>query len=86
MSGIDFEAPPPRRQADRWLRLAERIDALRVFPRLFVFGYGAIAYEVWHWVRDLPDLTTSQAAFTTTVLGLCIPLLGWYFNTGRKWS
>lgn len=70
---------------DRWLRWAERVDAWRVFPRLFVAGYGVIAFQVWDWVRGLPDLSATQATFTTTVLGLCIPLLGWYFNTGRKW-
>lgn len=70
---------------DRWLRWAERVDAWRVFPRLFVVGYGVLAFEVFYWVSHLPDMSPSQSAFATTVLGLCIPLLGWYMNTGRKW-
>lgn len=71
---------------DTWMKVAERVDAWRVFPRVFVFGYGALCWDIWTWVRTLPDLSPAQSAFVTTVLGLCIPLLGWYFNTGRDWT
>lgn len=70
---------------DRWLHWAERVDAMRVFPRLFVAGYGVLAWDVWRWVQSLHDMTVAQTAFTTSIIGLCIPLLGWYMNTGRKW-
>jgi len=71
---------------DKWLKLAERIDAFRVFPRIFVMGYGYMAMDIWFWVKTVPTLTATQSAFTTSIVGLCIPLLGWYFSTGRKWS
>lgn len=71
---------------DIWLKWAERVDAWRLFPRLFVGGYGYLAWDVWRWVQTLKDLSPAQTAFTTAIIGLCIPLLGWYMNTGRKWQ
>jgi hypothetical protein len=68
------------------LDLAEIIDAHRVFPKVFVFGYGAICWHMTLWYEGLDDPTTQQAAFVTTVVGIFAPLFKWYADGGRKWT
>lgn len=71
---------------DQWLTWSNRIDAMRIFPRIFVIGYGVMAWDVHDWAQSLNDLSTAQSAYVTSIIGLCIPLLGWYMTTGRKWN
>lgn len=74
----------------RWrvliLQTAELIDALRVFPRVFVVGYGYMAWDMHQWVKSLPDISTQQGIYAGGIIGLCVPLVGWYFRTGRQWQ
>lgn len=65
---------------------AEVIDAWRLLPRAFVIGYGWLAWDVHQWVKSLPDISTQQGAYAGAIVGLCVPLLGWYFHSGRKWQ
>ena len=69
-----------------FLDAAEVTDAWRVFPRLFLIGYGILCWEVAKWVMRLPDISGSQSAFATGIIGLAVPLTGWYFSTGRRWQ
>ena len=70
----------------KWLAALEIIDGARIFPRIFVLGYGLLVWDIWEWWQWLENPSTAQAAFTTSIIGLCIPLLGWYMSTGRNWS
>jgi len=38
------------------------------------------------WYTAILTPTTEQTAYATAIIGLCVPLLGWYMNTGRKWQ
>lgn len=69
-----------------WIGCAEIVDAWRLFPRLFVGGYGWLAWDMHEWITRLPDISTQQAAYSTAIIGLCVPLVGWYMQTGRKWQ
>lgn len=68
------------------LTLAEVSDALRLFPRLFLFSYGFFCYDLSRWFMALKAPTTEQTAFATAIIGLAVPLTGWYMNTGRSWT
>ena len=68
------------------LHVAELFDAFRLFPRLFCTGYGYLCWEMWKWFATRPDVSAAQGAIVASVIGLCIPLLGLYFNSGRKWG
>lgn len=68
------------------LDIAEVIDAYRVFPRIVLAGYGYLAWNMHQWVTHLPDISASQSAYATAIVGLCVPLAGWYFHTGRQWG
>jgi hypothetical protein len=69
-----------------WLDAAELFDAWRAVPRIVLLGYGWLVWDMWQWVKHLPDLTTQQTAFVTVITGLAVPLTGWYMNTGRRWG
>ena len=69
-----------------WLDAAELFDAWRVVPRLVLLSYGHMVWDMWQWVKSIPDLTTQQTVFVTAITGLAVPLTGWYMNTGRKWG
>lgn len=45
-----------------------------------------MVWDMWQWVKTIPDLTTQQTVFVTAITGLAVPLTGWYMNTGRKWG
>ncbi len=68
------------------LDAAEILDAYRVFPRVFLFAYGALCWHMVEWAMTLKDLSTQQAGFVSAIVGLAVPLTGWYMSTGRKWQ
>jgi hypothetical protein len=68
------------------LELAELSDAWRIFPRAFCSAYGYLAWEMWEWFSRQPDVSAAQSIIVTGVIGLCVPLLGLYFSSGRKWG
>lgn len=70
----------------RLLDVAELADALRIFPRIFLIGYGWLALEMCRWAMARPTLSLEQMGLVTAVTGLFVPLTGWYMQTGRKWQ
>ena len=68
------------------LDFAEMLDAYRVVPRFMLAGYGWLAWDMHVWIKSLPDISTQQASYATAIIGLCVPLAGWYMQTGRKWQ
>lgn len=69
-----------------WLDTAELIDAFRIFPRVILCGYAYLVWDMWTWVRGMADITVQQGALLAAVIGLAVPLTGWYMQTGRKWG
>ena len=69
-----------------WLDVAEVLDAYRIFPRTFVMAYGGLAFVMHQWYTAIDYPTTEQTAYATSIIGLCVPLVGWYMGTGRKWQ
>jgi|19_taG_2_1085344.scaffolds.fasta_scaffold00186_13 hypothetical protein len=81
---------------DKWLLFAERLDALRIVPRLALLGYSTFSMSciAWllFWYMDLPTLERT-AAVSTLITGTITALLGgstWYASSynagGRDWS
>ena len=70
----------------RTMDMAEVIDAHRVFPKIFVIGYGLLCWKVALWFMGLPHPTGEQSAFVTIVVSVFAPLFNWYSQGGRKWQ
>jgi hypothetical protein len=71
----------------KWLiKLGFVMDALRVWPRLFVSAYliGMMRMLDWYFHQDVKAWESS--AFASVYAGLCIPLLKWYMENGVDWS
>ena len=79
---------------DNWLATAEVIDALRVIPRIMLFGWWVFyMYYAWgltEWFFTLDSPTTQQTTFITTVISALGTMSVWlgniYINTRRKWA
>ncbi len=69
----------------RALDAAEVIDAHRIFPKIFVAGYGLLCWKVALWFMALPHPVAEQSAFVTIVVSVFAPLFNWYSLGGRKW-
>ncbi|MFI5397611.1 MAG: hypothetical protein ACHQ9S_18900 [Candidatus Binatia bacterium] len=79
-----------------WMDLAEVVDALRIFPRFMVTGYGLWVgwFTDWFvaWYEKLPAVERTNEV--TLVFGIVIPavcgLATWvfkmYLDGGRKWD
>lgn len=73
--------------APKWvLSFAESADALRTFPRIFLGCYAYLCWDLSRWFMALKVPTAEQTAFVTAVIGLAVPLTGWYMSTGRRWD
>jgi hypothetical protein len=70
----------------RLLDLAETNDAWRVFPRLILCGYAWLCYDLSRWFMALKAPASEQMAFVTVIIGLAVPLCGFYLNSGRRWQ
>ena len=67
---------------DHW---AQIINRLRIIPRLIVVSYAWIFWNTADWFMGLPDPTSTQAAFVSTVVGAGAAFFGLYVNsTGNK--
>lgn len=81
---------------DPWLIVAERIDSLRVVPRLILFGYAGLVQETimytlnWYTSLKIGD----KSAFDSLVVGAVITAVTgfapWIFKIyvagGRDWT
>lgn len=85
MNGMS-ESPSPSQTslAKQWfLDVAEIIDALRVFPRLYLGFFLIFIWDLHQWyttVAAAPDF------YANLVFGSISALTGFYMGTGRKWT
>lgn len=70
---------------DERLREAARtFDTWRVFPRAFILCYIYILFSSVEWFMTLPEPTTQQAGFISTIIGTGAAWFGLYVNSGNK--
>ena len=62
--------------------IAQCLNRLRVVPRFIVGGYGYLIWVVAQWYMSLPDPNTQQAALITTLVGISVPVFGFYMQGG----
>ena len=67
------------------LDVAELVDAWRVFPRIFLIGYGVLGIKMAVWAMSLPTISTEQAGLVAVIAGLFVPMTNFYMNTGKRW-
>lgn len=88
---------PERRRRDRWIRIAEVMDALRIIPRVLILSYYAFFIKAWFYVVDWfttynwaavtnEAVALALAGFPAAILGVISLVLGAltnnYFRTG----
>lgn len=62
--------------------IAQCTNRLRLVPRFIVGGYGWLIWVVVQWFMTLPDPNTQQAALITTLVGISVPVFGFYMQGG----
>ena len=80
----------------KWLQIAERLDVLRVFPRLFMLFFtcltGYVVLDLIEWYKYLPSaerqLEASGFAFGVigALSGLWTACAKIYVESGRRWK
>ena len=61
----------------------ETLNEWRIIPRILIASYGYIFYDVCVWYMALPDPTTQQAGFVSTIVGAGAAFFGLYCNSGK---
>ena len=81
---------------ENWLKVAEVIDSLRVFPRLILAAYGYFVWDITHYIlvwytheppgaRGIEESGTVAAIFTA-VTGFAPWIFRIYSDGGRNWD
>jgi len=68
---------------DKIKKLAEALDALRIFPRLFMGVYIWMLFEAGTWFLNLDAPTLEQAGYMSVIVGAGIGWMSAYVNSGR---
>lgn len=63
-------------------QVAYLIDLYRVFPRVFLVGYGFLCWKASLWFMALDKPSAEQAAFVTLLAGFFVPLTNFYMQNG----
>ena len=86
---------------DKWLTWAERIDALRVIPRLIMLVYYSFFIKAWfyvvNWFMAFDWSTVERESIALAIVGFPAVILGvltgvlstltnGYWSGGRKWG
>lgn len=69
-----------------WIDLAEIVDALRVFPRIFMLCYCILFLYSGFWAFGITELTTVQGALVGTIITAGAAWFGLYNATGRSYE
>lgn len=67
-----------------WDDFADVLNRLRLFPRIFVLGYGYILFDLTIWFYSVPEPTTQQTTFVTIITGLLPAVFALYTNSGYR--
>ena len=73
----------PDNPYQKWIFLAQAIDAWRIFPRAFLSVYIFLLYYATMWFMGLEDPTLEQSGLISIVVGAGAAWFGLYVN-GKK--
>ena len=68
----------------KWIFLAQAIDAWRIFPRAFLSVYIFLLYYATMWFMGLEDPTLEQSGLISIVVGAGAAWFGLYTGSSRK--
>ena len=68
----------------KWIFLAQAIDAWRIFPRAFLSVYIFLLYYATMWFMGLEDPTLEQSGLISIIVGAGAAWFGLYAGTGKK--
>ena len=68
---------------DKITKLADALDKLRIFPRLFMGVYIWMLVEAGNWFLKLDVPTLEQAGYMSVIVGAGIGWMQVYTNSGR---
>jgi hypothetical protein len=85
---LDLEIEPSQKDATRnpyqkFIHLAEAVDAWRVFPRIFISVYMFLLIHVVLWFTHLDNPTMEQSGLISVVVGAGAAWFGLYTGTGN---
>ena len=66
----------------KWIHLAQAVDAWRIFPRLFLTVYIILLYSTVMWFMDLEAPNFEQSGLISVVVGAGAAWFGLYAGTG----
>jgi hypothetical protein len=65
------------------IHMARAVDALRIFPRLFLTVYIVLLYKCVIWYMNLPAPTMEQSGLISIVVGAGAAWFGLYTGTSK---
>lgn len=68
----------------KWIFLAQAVDAWRIFPRLFLSVYIFLLYYSTMWFMDLPNPTLEQSGLISIIVGAGAAWFGLYAGTSKS--
>ena len=69
---------------DKITKLADALDKLRIFPRLFMGVYIWMLVEAGTWFLKLDAPSLEQAGYMSVIVGAGIGWMSAYVNSGRN--
>lgn len=66
------------------VKFARALDALRIFPRVFIGLYLYLLYRSVEWFMMLPSPNAEQAALISVMTAIGAPWFSAYVNSGPK--
>ena len=67
----------------KWIFLAQAVDAWRIFPRAFLSIYMFLLYFATFWFMDLPDPSLEQSGLISVLVGAGAAWFGLYAGTHK---
>ena len=67
----------------RWIYLAQAVDAWRIFPRALLSVYIVLLYKTVLWYMDLPEPSMEQSGLISVVVGAGAAWFGLYAGTSK---
>lgn len=68
----------------KWIDLANAVDAWRPIPRLFLSVYIYLLYKSFDWFILLQDPSAAQAGLISIIVGAGAAWFGLYVNSGKS--
>jgi len=68
----------------KFIFLAQAVDAWRIFPRVFLSVYIFLLYYSTMWFMDLPEPNLEQSGLISVIVGAGAAWFGLYTGTSKK--